>query len=209
MYSQPELRAKRVFDVVAASVGLCAVAPVLAAVAVAVKSSSPGPILFRQSRVGLGGNDFKLLKFRSMRMSEGGPLVTAANDSRITRVGAFLRRTKLDELPSLLNVLRGDLSLVGPRPEVRRYVDLYPPADRQFLAQFRPGITDPTTIRFRNEEQILERAQDRERTYVAEILPIKLRMYRDYLEHASFANDFVILARTVRAILMPSASPDE
>jgi lipopolysaccharide/colanic/teichoic acid biosynthesis glycosyltransferase len=209
VYSPRELQAKRVFDAVAAGVGLCAVAPVLAAVALAVKSSSPGPILFRQARVGLGGNDFKLLKFRSMRVTEGGPLVTAANDSRITPVGAFLRRTKLDELPSLLNVLRGDLSLVGPRPEVRRYVDLYPPADRQFLAQFRPGITDPTTIRFRNEEQILERAEDRERAYVTEILPIKLQMYRDYLEQASFVNDFLVLARTMRAILMPSVSPRE
>lgn len=206
-YSVRDLMAKRAFDAIGAAVGLCAVAPLLAGVAVLVKASSPGPVFFRQRRVGRGGIDFELIKFRTMRASANGPLVTAANDVRITRVGAILRRTKLDELPSLVNVLRGDLSLVGPRPEVRRYVEMYPERERAFLAQFRPGITDPTTIRFRNEEEILAKAPDREQTYVHEILPLKLRMYREYLEQASFVNDFAVLADTARVILFPSRAP--
>ena len=208
-YTARDLRAKRIFDAVGAAVGLCAIAPLLAGVAVLVKASSPGPVLFRQRRVGRGGNDFELLKFRTMRASAGGPLITAANDARITRVGAILRRTKLDELPSLVNVLRGDLSFVGPRPEVRKYVQMYPEADRSYLARFRPGVTDPTTIRFRNEEQILANAPDREHAYATEILPVKLRMYRDYLERASFMNDFRVLADTARVILLPSRAPRE
>ena len=139
-----------------------AVAPLLAATAALVKASSPGPVLFRQQRIGRGGKPFELWKFRTMRVGGTGPQITADGDRRITRIGRILRKTKLDELPELFNVLRGDLSLVGPRPEVAKYVALYPEAERAFLQRFRPGITDPATVRFRNEEDILARAPDPE-----------------------------------------------
>lgn len=205
MYSRRDLIAKRVFDVAASAAGIAAIAPLLAVTAVLVKTSSPGPVLFRQKRVGRGGKLFELWKFRTMRVGATGPQVTVDGDSRITRVGRVLRKTKLDELPELVNVLKGELSLVGPRPEVARYVALYPEADRVFLQQFRPGITDPATIRFRNEEEILARAPDVEHAYVNEVLPIKLRMYREYLEGASFLSDLGVLASTLWAIARPSS----
>lgn len=189
----------------ASALGLCVTAPLLCVTAGLVKVSSPGPVLFRQQRVGRRGVPFELWKFRSMRVdSAAGPQVTADRDPRITRVGRVLRKTKLDELPELFNVLRGDLSLVGPRPEVARYVALYPEAEREFLQRFRPGITDPATVRFRNEEEILARAPDPERAYREEVLPEKLRMYRAYLEDASFLNDFRVLLATLQVILRPS-----
>lgn len=205
MYSSRDLTLKRVFDVVASAAGLVALAPILGATAALVKLSSPGPVLFKQERVGRGGAPFVLWKFRSMRASGGGPQVTADRDPRITPIGRVLRKTKLDELPELFNVLRGDLSFVGPRPEVARYVSLYPPEDRELLQRFRPGITDPATIRYRNEEEILARAPDPERAYREEVLPEKLRLYREYLRGASFSNDFKILAATLRVVLVPSA----
>lgn len=172
-----------------------------------VKASSPGPVLFRQQRVGRGGTPFELWKFRSMRTDSGtGPQVTADRDPRITSIGRLLRKTKLDELPELFNVLKGDLSLVGPRPEVARYVALYPEAEREFLQRYRPGITDPATVRFRNEEEILARASDPERAYREEVLPEKLRMYRAYLEGASFMSDFKVLAQTLWVIARPSSA---
>lgn len=204
MYTSRELVAKRLFDVAASTAGLVAIAPLLAATAVLVKASSPGPVLFRQQRIGRGGKPFELWKFRTMRVASAGPQVTVNGDPRITPVGRVLRKTKLDELPELVNVLRGDLSLVGPRPEVARYVALYPDAERAFLQQFRPGITDPATIRFRNEEDILARAADVEHAYVHEVLPIKLRMYREYLERASFLSDLGVLAGTLWAIARPA-----
>jgi lipopolysaccharide/colanic/teichoic acid biosynthesis glycosyltransferase len=142
-----------------------------------------------------------------MHQGAGGPQVTADGDRRITRIGRILRKTKLDELPELANVLRGDLSLVGPRPEVPRYVALYPEADRAFLQQFQPGITDPATVMFRNEEDILARAADPEAAYVNEVLPQKLRMYREYLEQASFLADLGVLVDTVRVIVRPDRMP--
>ena len=147
MYSKRELVAKRLFDVAASAAGVVAAAPLLVATAALVKLSSPGPVIFRQQRVGKGGKPFELWKFRTMRPATGGPLVTAGGDSRITPIGRLLRKSKLDELPELLNVLKGDLSLVGPRPEVPRYVALYPERERTFLQQIRPGITDPATVR--------------------------------------------------------------
>jgi len=207
MYSPGELAAKRAFDIVASAAGLAVVAPLLAATAALVRLSSPGPVLFRQTRVGRGGRPFELLKFRTMRVGAGGPQITADRVPRITEVGRLLRKTKLDELPELLNVLRGDLSLVGPRPEVPRYVALYPEDDRRFLQRFRPGITDPATVRFRNEEEILAKAADPEAVYVGEILPQKLTLYREYLESASLGGDLRILVDTLRAIVFPSTSP--
>jgi lipopolysaccharide/colanic/teichoic acid biosynthesis glycosyltransferase len=208
MYSKPELVLKRAFDVVAAATGLVIASPLLVSVALAVKLSSSGPILFQQERVGRHGRTFKLIKFRSMRAGGGGPLVTAASDGRVTRVGRMLRRSKLDELPQLVNVLRGDLSFVGPRPEVARYVALYSAADRVFLQQVRPGITDPATIRYRNEEEILARSTDPERTYIDEVLPAKVRLYRQYLERASFTNDVQILVDTLKVIARPSRADE-
>lgn len=207
MYSRRDLLAKRAFDVAASAAGIVAIAPLLAVTAVLVKVSSPGPVLFRQQRVGRGGKAFELWKFRTMRVGGGGPQVTVDGDPRITGIGRVLRKTKLDELPELVNVLRGELSLVGPRPEVSKYVALYPEADRIFLQQFRPGITDPATILFRNEEDILARALDVEHAYVHEVLPIKLRMYREYLEGASFVSDLGVLASTLLAIARPSSVP--
>jgi lipopolysaccharide/colanic/teichoic acid biosynthesis glycosyltransferase len=195
-------------DVGASIVGLALTTPLLATTAALVKLSSPGPIFFRQTRVGRGGRPFEIIKFRTMRLESTGPEVTTAGDARITPIGRFLRKTKLDELPELLNVLRGDLSLVGPRPEVPRYVALYPAGDREFLQRFRPGITDPATIRFRNEESILARAEDPMAAYVEEVLPLKLQMYREYLETASLGSDLKVLVDTLRVVIFPSRAPD-
>lgn len=207
MYSPGELVAKRALDIVLAAAGLVATAPLLAATAVLIRVSSPGPALFRQTRVGRGGRPFELLKFRTMHTGNHGPQITRDRDPRITTVGRVLRKTKLDELPELLNVIRGDLSLVGPRPEVPRYVAMYPAEMREVLQRYRPGITDPATIQFRNEEEILARATDPEAAYVEEILPEKLRMYREYLESASLGGDVRILVDTLWAVVFPSTSP--
>jgi lipopolysaccharide/colanic/teichoic acid biosynthesis glycosyltransferase len=170
-----------------------------------VRVSSPGPVLFRQQRVGRGGQPFEFYKFRSMRADSGaGPHVTAARDPRITPVGRILRKTKLDELPQLFNVLKGDLSLVGPRPDVPACVATYPEADRKFLQRVRPGITDPATVAFRNEEAILAEAADPERTYLEEVQPQKLRISRAYLESASFFSDLAVLLATAQVIVLPS-----
>jgi lipopolysaccharide/colanic/teichoic acid biosynthesis glycosyltransferase len=174
---------KRAFDVVASGLGLIGLAPVLGACALAVKMSSPGPVLFGHERVGLAGRRFKVLKFRSM-----------------TPIGRVLRRYKLDELPQLINVLRGDMSLVGPRPEVARYVERYPDAYARIL-QVRPGITDLAAIEYRDEEQLLAAATDPEQVYVSEILPAKIRLYDAYLEQRSLLMDAKILMRTLAAVI--------
>jgi lipopolysaccharide/colanic/teichoic acid biosynthesis glycosyltransferase len=206
MYSPVELKVKRAIDVAASAAGLAATAPLLAAIALLVRRSSPGPALFRQARVGRGGLPFEMLKFRTMRAGGGGPEVTAGGDARITPVGRFLRRTKLDELPELLNVLRGDMSLVGPRPEVPRYVALYTDEERAAVHGVRPGLTDPATVRFRNEEDVLARAADPQKAYADEVLPVKIRMYKEYLERASLAGDLRILLETARVVLFPRAA---
>ena len=206
MYSARDLILKRAFDLVAAVTGLVALSPVLAATGLLVKVSSPGPILYRQPRVGRHGRTFGLFKFRSMRVHAGGPQITAGSDPRVTPLGKVIRRTKLDELPQLFNVLRGDLSLVGPRPEVPRYVALYSEDDRIFLQGVRPGITDPATIRYRHEEAILARSPDPERTYIEDVLPAKVRLCRQYLERASFLSDFKVLSDTLQAIARPTAA---
>jgi len=201
------LALKRAFDIAASATGLCVLAPLMCVAAGLVKASSPGPVLFRQQRVGREGIPFELWKFRSMRVDAGvGPQVTADRDPRVTSVGRVLRKTKLDELPELFNVLKGDLSLVGPRPEVARYVALYPEAEREFLQRYRPGITDPATVRFRNEEEILAKSSDPERAYREQVLPEKLRMYRAYLERASFISDFKVLAQTLWVVARPNAA---
>ena len=194
---------KRLFDILISGLALVVLSPLLIGLLLAVKLTSSGPALFRQQRVGLYGRQFLILKFRSMREDQpvGGLQITAKGDPRITRLGRVLRRTKLDEIPQLFNVLLGDMSLVGPRPEVSRYVDFYPPEAKQLIFQVRPGITDLASIEFRDEEAILGRAEDRERTYIEEILPKKIAYYCDYVANRSFRRDLVILIKTVAAVL--------
>ena len=180
--------------------GLVAASPLLLLAGAAVAATSPGPVLFRQQRVGLGGRPFTLLKLRTMKVAPEGTQLTASGDSRITPVGRWLRRFKLDELPQLWNVVRGDMSLVGPRPEVPRYVDLADPLWRQVLSA-RPGLTDPVTLRLRDEEALLSGVGDVERFYRERLLPWKLRGYRDYLSRRTWLTDLGVLGATALAVL--------
>jgi lipopolysaccharide/colanic/teichoic acid biosynthesis glycosyltransferase len=190
--------------------GLVALSPVLLMVALAVKWSSPGPVLYRARRVGKDGRLFNLYKFRSMVVDADsrGPRVTASGDVRVTGVGRFLRRTKLDELPQLFNTLVGDMSLVGPRPEDPDYVKLYSPEQRRVLS-VRPGITSPATLRYRTEEQLLV-GPEWEETYRTEILPDKLRIELEYLSGRTLSSDMLILAKTASSLFMkPSQRSDK
>jgi len=193
---------KRAFDVVAAGLGLALLAPLFVVVAAWIKLDSPGPVFFRQERVGRGGAPFRIHKFRTMRVAAGspGPAITVGADSRITRAGAFLRRTKLDELPQLIDVLRGDMSVVGPRPELPQYVAAYPPELRAKVLSVRPGITDPASLQFRDESTLLARAADPEREYRDVVLPAKLRLAADYVDQATLAGDLRLIAATLRAL---------
>lgn len=194
---------KRSFDFCAALLGLCVLALPLLGIALAVRLDSPGPVFFRQQRVGRHGRCFRIHKFRTMVVqAEGaGPQITANHDRRITRVGRFLRRWKLDELPQLLDVLAGEMSLVGPRPEVPRYVAHYPADVRDLVLGLRPGITDRASIEFRDEGRLLAEAADPERCYVEEILPRKLAYYVDYAHHHTLAGDLVILLKTLAVLV--------
>lgn len=193
---------KRLFDVVAAGCGLIVLAPLLLAIALWIRLDSHGPALFRQRRVGRHGRLFDIVKFRTMVIDpDHGRQLTVGRDPRITRAGHVLRRTKLDELPQLLNVLAGTMSLVGPRPEVPRYVDCYPPAVRQTVLSVAPGITDLAAILYKDENAILGRAPDPERAYIEAILPVKLEYYQRYVRDRSFWLDLCILVRTLGAIL--------
>ena len=203
---------KRTLDITAAALGLLLLSPLLLMVALLIRLDSKGPVFFRQVRVGRYGQPFRIFKFRTMHdapavsVSAGpaGPQLTVAGDARITRVGALLRRTKLDELPQLIDVLRGRMSLVGPRPEVPRYVEHYPPASRERVLSVRPGITDFASLRYRNENALLARASDPEREYVDVILPSKLRYALDYVDNASVAGDLRVLGLTLRTVFVPS-----
>jgi lipopolysaccharide/colanic/teichoic acid biosynthesis glycosyltransferase len=200
-------RLKRCVDLLAALVGLVVLSPLLAVLAVAVLASSGPPVLFLQERVGRLGRPFRLLKFRTMSRGSGAGLaITGAGDRRVTRLGRFLRAAKLDEIPQLVNVLRGEMSLVGPRPEVPRYVERYDPVQRGVL-DARPGLTDPATVLFRNEESLLGKVEDprKETFYVNEILPRKLAMNLEYLQNASFSYDLVLVLKTLVAIARPSS----
>src|SRR3990167_5176044 len=194
---------KRLFDILFASLTLLLLAPVLLAVALWVRLDSPGPVFFRQQRVGRGGRPFCICKLRTMRpdAESTGPQITVGHDARITRAGAWLRRSKVDELPQFLNVLYGDMSVVGTRPEVPRYVAQYPADVRQTVLSMRPGITDLASIEFRDESALLARSQDPERTYVEQILPAKLRHAQQYVRTHSLWLDLRIIARTVLAVL--------
>jgi len=199
---------KRAVDVAASSLGLLLIAPLLAAIAIAIKLNSRGPALFRQQRMGRGCRPFSMLKFRTMVLDEGqeGPLVTAAGDPRITPLGRFLRLTKLDELPQLWNVLRGDMSLVGPRPQTRRYFESYRDEYARILEVVRPGITDFAAIFYRDEEGMLGLFGEPETTYIRYVIPEKLRLYRLYLERMSIGTDLFILLHTVGVLFSPRKS---
>ena len=195
---------------VEAAVSLAALAvsaPLLALSAAAIAATSGGPVIFRQERVGRGGRTFVLYKLRTMRPARGGPQVTAGDDARVTRVGGILRRTKLDELPELWNVFKGDMSLVGPRPEVPRYVDLDNPTWRLVL-EARPGITDPVTLRLRNEEALLTEVNGgREQFYLGMLQPFKLEGYLEYLRERSWRSDVKVLWRSALAVVFPGKAP--
>jgi lipopolysaccharide/colanic/teichoic acid biosynthesis glycosyltransferase len=190
--------AKRAFDLFWSLLGLAVLAPVLALVALAVKVEDGGLVFFRQVRIGLGGRPFRIWKFRTMVVDaeRQGPAITVGRDPRITRVGAWLRATKLDEIPQLLNVVAGEMSLVGPRPEVPRYVELYTESQRAILA-LRPGITDLASIKYRNESELLAQAADPDRTYVQDILPDKVQINLAYATRAWVGTDFLVILATL------------
>lgn len=190
---------KRAFDVIVATGALCICAPLFVAIAVLIRLDSPGPVFFRQERVGRTGRPFRIHKFRTMRVDTG-LLITTSDDPRVTRIGRILRRTKLDELPQLVDVLGGSMSLVGPRPEVRQYVAQWPAERRQKILSVRPGITDPASIQMRNESDQLAGVPDPERYYVDVLLPIKTELYADYVDSQTFVGDVRILLQTLRAV---------
>jgi len=191
----------RVLEIPLALGGLLVAAPVLAVAAVSIAATSGLPVLFRQTRVGRNGRPFVILKLRTMRSSRSGPRVTASDDGRVTAVGRWLRRSKLDELPGLWNVLRGDMSFVGPRPEVPELVDLDSAAWREVL-DARPGLTDPVTIRLRDEERLLARVEsgDREKYYRETLQPAKLQGYLTYLRSRNWRSDVRVIWDTARAV---------
>ena len=191
---------KRVFDVVCSALGLLVLSPVLLVCALLVGLTSPGGVLFRQERMGKDGVPFTIYKFRSMRKDNGGLKITTSGDSRITPVGKVLRKTKLDELPQLWNVLKGDMSFVGPRPEVREYTDFYDEEQRQVLL-VRPGITGLASIRFRNENELLDASDDPNRTYIEEVMPQKIALDLEYIPHASVWYDIRLILETLVTVV--------
>ncbi len=193
---------KRLFDFFCALTGLLVLSPLCLGVSLIILLTDGGPIFFKQQRVGRNGGRFLLLKFRSMSVlkgAEAGQFDTGGS-SRVTPFGAVMRKCKLDELPQLWNVIKGDMSLVGPRPEVRKWVEAYPERWERVL-RVRPGITDPASIRFRNEEELLAGSADPEAKYREVILPQKLSMYEDYVERSSMSMDFVIILKTIQTII--------
>ena len=192
---------KRLFDFTVTSFGLIAISPILILIAGVIKISTKGPVFYSQTRIGKNRKEFQMIKFRSMvpEADKMGPLVTARHDNRITTIGKLLRRTKFDELPELINVIKGDLSLVGPRPEVTLYTNYHKHQWERVLS-VKPGITDLATLQFRDEETVLEFASDREQAYIDVVLPIKLQLACEYVEKWSFWLDIKILILTVWAI---------
>ena len=193
---------KRIFDIVASGLGLLAFSPIFIILAIWIKLDSKGPIFYRQVRVGRHNKDFRIFKFRSMRVgSDKGSLVTiGGRDPRITRSGYFIRKFKFDELPQLINVFVGDMSLVGPRPEVRHYVD-YWTEEQMHVLDVRPGITDPASIKFRNENEILEKAEDPEKYYIDVVMQEKIKLYLEYVEKSSFWYDIKLIFKTFQVII--------
>lgn len=195
---------KRVFDIVMSIVGLILLSPLMAMTAILIKIDSKGTVIYRQERIGKGFAPFTLLKFRTMvtDADKCGPALTTSCDKRITGVGRLLRKTKLDELPQLYNVLRGDMSFVGPRPEVGKYVYMFKD-DFERILSVRPGITDYAAIEYRHEEEVLSGSADPEAMYMKEVLPAKIRLYMRYINSSGMLSDIIIIMRTIKAILMP------
>lgn len=193
---------KRLFDIIASGLGLIFLSPLFLIVALLIKFDSPGPVFYRQSRVGRYGKDFRLFKFRSMRVGSDkkGLITVGGHDPRVTRSGYYIRKYKLDEFPQLINVFIGDMSLVGPRPEVRKYVDLYN-HEQLHVLDVRPGITDLASIRYRNENELLATASDPEQYYRDIIMPDKLRINLQYISDHSFFRDLKIIFMTFKAII--------
>ncbi|MFW5515277.1 MAG: sugar transferase [Prevotella sp.] len=190
--------AKRLFDIISSGIGLLCLAPVFVVMAIWIKLDSRGPVFYRQTRVGRYGRDFRIFKFRSMRVGsdKGRQITVGERDPRITRSGYFIRRYKIDELPQLINVFLGDMSVVGPRPEVRKYVDLYSEEQRKVF-QVRPGITDLASIKYRNENELLSQVDDPDTYYIDVIMPDKLAINLEYIRHQSFMGDIKIIFNTL------------
>ena len=193
---------KRLFDIVASGLGLVVLSPLFLIIAIWIKLDSKGPVFYRQVRVGRHNKDFRIFKFRSMRVgADKGSLVTiGGHDPRITRSGYFIRKFKLDELPQLINVFIGEMSLVGPRPEVRHYVNYWTP-EQMHVLDVRPGITDPASIKFRNENELMEQAEDPEKYYTEVIMQEKIRLYLEYVEKHSFFYDLGLIFKTFKVIV--------
>lgn len=193
---------KRLFDVLASGVGLIVLSPLFLILAIWIKLDSKGPVFYRQVRVGRNNKDFRIFKFRSMRVgADKGSLVTiGGHDSRITRSGYFIRKFKFDELPQLINVFVGDMSLVGPRPEVRHYVDYWTP-EQMHVLDVRPGITDPASIKFRNENELMGKAEDPEKYYIEVIMQEKIKLYLEYVNKHNFWYDLGLIFKTFWVII--------
>ena len=193
---------KRIFDIVASGLGLIVLSPLFLILAIWIKLDSKGPVFYRQVRVGYKNKDFRIFKFRSMRVgADKGSLVTiGGHDPRVTRSGYFIRKIKFDELPQLINVFLGDMSLVGPRPEVRHYVDYWTP-EQMHVLDVRPGITDPASIKFRNENELMEKAEDPEKYYIEVIMQEKNKLYLEYVEKHNFFYDLGLIFKTFFVIV--------
>jgi lipopolysaccharide/colanic/teichoic acid biosynthesis glycosyltransferase len=193
---------KRIFDISASFIGLIIISPFFILIAIAIITESKGGIFYKQVRVGKNNSDFKLLKFRTMRPNSDklGLLTVGGRDPRVTRVGYYLRKYKLDELPQLLNVFLGEMSLVGPRPEVRKYVDLYNQEQKKVL-MVKPGITDYASILYSNENELLAKSENPETLYIEEIMPHKLKLNMEYINNPGLITDFKIILKTVAKIV--------
>ena len=193
---------KRIFDIVASGIGLILLSPLFIILTIWIKCDSIGPVFYKQVRVGRNNMDFQLFKFRSMRVGSDkkGLITVGGHDPRITRSGYYIRKYKLDEFPQLINVFKGDMSLVGPRPEVRKYVVMYT-EEQMHVLDVRPGITDLASIRYRNENELLERVNDPDKYYVEVIMPDKLRINLEYVARHSFTFDIRLIFQTFRAIV--------
>lgn len=194
---------KRLFDIFSSGLGLIVLSPLFAVLAVWIKLDSKGPVFYRQTRVGRDNKDFRLYKFRSMRPDSDklGLITVGGHDPRVTRSGYYIRKYKLDEFPQLINVFVGDMSLVGPRPEVRKYVDMYTPEQMRVLS-VRPGITSLASIRYRNENDILAAAEDPDRCYIEQVMPDKLAIDLEYVDRATLWNDIKLIFSTFREIIV-------
>lgn len=193
---------KRVFDLISALIGFFILSPLLVLISILIKIDSKGPVFFLQERIGKDGNAFKLIKFRSMYVD---PIqerkgFTPGDTRRITRFGKLIRKTKVDELPELINVIKGEMSLVGPRPEVRKYVELFK-KDFDEILKIKPGITDYATLEFRDEEEILRGVKDKEGEYIKNILPLKIKLYKKYTKSIKFKEDLRIILKTLLRIV--------